>query len=69
MLWAGRKRSWRHCLPTSSDRRWSGHLTPGRTTGTRPGLALKLLGRGGTSAFRCSSTFTMILYKLFASTR
>jgi hypothetical protein len=29
---------------------------------------LELLGRRGTDTFRCSSTFTMILYKLFAST-
>jgi hypothetical protein len=43
-------------------------LTPGRTTGTTPGLALELLGRRGTDTFRCC-TFTMILYKLFASTR
>jgi hypothetical protein len=42
---------------------------PGRTTGTTPGLALELLGRKGTSTFRCSTTFVMILYKLFASTR
>jgi hypothetical protein len=54
---------------TSSDRGWSGHLTLGCTTGTTPGLALELLGRRGTYAFRCNSTFTMILYKLFASTR
>jgi hypothetical protein len=40
-----------------------------RTIGTTPGLALELLGRRGTDAFRCSTTFTMILYKLFASTR
>jgi hypothetical protein len=44
------------------------HLTPGRTTGTRPGLALELLGRRGADTFRCSITFTMILYKLFRST-
>jgi hypothetical protein len=59
---------WRHRLPTSLDRGWSGHLTPGRTIGTTPGLGLELLGRRGTDTFRCSSTFTIILYKLFAST-
>jgi hypothetical protein len=42
---------------------------PGRMTGTRPGMALELLGGRGTGAFRCSTTFTMILYKLFPSTR
>jgi hypothetical protein len=42
---------------------------PGRTTRTRPGLALELLGRKGADTFRCSTTFTMILYKLFPSTR
>jgi hypothetical protein len=35
----------------------------------RSGLALELLGRRGADAFRCSTTFTMILYKLFPSTR
>jgi hypothetical protein len=32
-------------------------------------LAVELLGPRGGNAFRCSTTFTMILYKLFASTR
>jgi hypothetical protein len=35
----------------------------------RFGLALELLGRRGADTFRCSTTFTMILYKLFPSTR
>jgi hypothetical protein len=60
MLQACRMRPWQHRLPTSSDRGWSGHRTPGRIPGTTPGLALKLLGRRGTDEFRCSSTFTMI---------
>jgi hypothetical protein len=68
MLQARRRRPWRHGLLTISDRGWSGHLTPGRTTGTTSGLALELLGRRGTDTFRCSSTFTMILYKLIAFT-
>jgi hypothetical protein len=45
----------------------SGHLTPGRKTGTRPGLVLELLGGRGAGAFRCT-TFTMILYKLLPFT-
>jgi hypothetical protein len=69
ILQARRRRPWRHRLPTSSDRGWSEHLTPGRTIRTTTGLALELLGRRATDAFRCSSTFTMILYKLCASTR
>jgi hypothetical protein len=68
MLQARRRRPWRHRLPTSSDCGWLGNLTPGRTTRTTPGLSLELLGRRGTDAFRCSTIFTMILYKLFAST-
>jgi hypothetical protein len=56
-------------FPDQLGPRVVGHLTPGRTTGTTPGLALEMLGRRGTDTFRCSSTFTMILYKLFASTR
>jgi hypothetical protein len=28
MLQARRRRPWRHRLPTSSERGWSGHLTP-----------------------------------------
>jgi hypothetical protein len=62
MLQARRRWPWRHRLPTSYDCGSSVHLTPGRTTGTTPGLALELLGGRETSAFRCS---TMILYKLF----
>jgi hypothetical protein len=65
-----RRRPWRHRLRTGSDRGWSSHPIPGLTTGTTPGLALEPLGRRGTDAFKCSSgTFTMILSKLFASTR
>jgi hypothetical protein len=37
MLQARRRRPWRHRLPTSSDRGWSGHLTPGRMAGPHLG--------------------------------
>jgi hypothetical protein len=36
MLQARRGRPWRYRVPTSSDRGWSGHLTPGHMTGTTP---------------------------------
>jgi hypothetical protein len=70
MLQARRRRPWRHRLPTSSDRGWSGHVTPGRTTETTPGLTLELLSQRGTDTFRCSSTFyhdfvyTICIYSL-----
>jgi hypothetical protein len=51
--------------PDQLGPRWSGHLTPGCTTGTRPGLALELLGRRGADAFRCSTTFTIFCINYF----